>query len=131
MRDRGFRWIYPGSLLAVLLWMAASAGFALYAAHFSSSNKTYGTLAGVIVFLVWLWISNLAVLLGLEFGAELYRERAIEGGLPKGDEPYVRPRETRPWSVGGDREGRTAAPGRTRDACGRRHRVGVVARRRS
>ncbi|MFI6449201.1 YihY/virulence factor BrkB family protein [Kitasatospora sp. NPDC050543] len=97
VRDRGFRWISPGSLLAVALWMAASAGFALYVANFSSYNKTYGTLAGVIVFLVWLWISNLAILLGLEFDAELSRERAIEGGLPKGEEPYVRPRDIRAW----------------------------------
>ncbi|BFV55324.1 YihY/virulence factor BrkB family protein [Kitasatospora sp. CMC57] len=97
VRDRGFRWISPGSLLAVILWMAASAGFALYVANFSSYNKTYGTLAGVIVFLVWLWISNLAILLGLEFDAELSRERAIEGGLPKDEEPYVEPRDTRAW----------------------------------
>ncbi|MEV0536114.1 YihY/virulence factor BrkB family protein [Kitasatospora sp. NPDC050463] len=97
VRDRGFRWISPGSVLAVVLWMAASAGFAVYVANFSSFNRIYGTLAGVIVFLVWLWISNLAILLGLEFDAELSRERAIEGGLPKGEEPYVRPRDTRAW----------------------------------
>ncbi|MFC8447484.1 YihY/virulence factor BrkB family protein [Kitasatospora sp. NPDC057223] len=97
VRDRGFRWISPGSLLAVVLWMAASAGFALYVANFSSYNKTYGTLAGVIVFLVWLWISNLAILLGLEFDAELSRERATQGGLPAGEEPYVQPRDTRTW----------------------------------
>ncbi|MGW2546831.1 YihY/virulence factor BrkB family protein [Kitasatospora sp. NPDC001574] len=97
VRDRGFRWVSPGSVLAVVLWMAASAGFALYVANFSSYNKTYGTLAGVIVFLVWLWISNLAILLGLEFDAELSRERAIEGGLPEKEEPYVRPRDTRTW----------------------------------
>jgi membrane protein len=97
VRDRGFRWISPGSFLAVLLWMAASAGFALYVANFSSYNKTYGTLAGVIVFLVWLWISNLAILLGLEFDAELSRERATRGGLPAGEEPYVQPRDTHTW----------------------------------
>ncbi|MER8186109.1 YihY/virulence factor BrkB family protein [Kitasatospora sp. NPDC094015] len=97
VRDRGFRWISPGSVLAVLLWLAASAGFALYVANFASYNKTYGTLAGVIVFLVWLWISNLAILLGLEFDAELSRERAIEGGLPPREEPYVRPRSTETW----------------------------------
>ncbi|MFJ1707378.1 YihY/virulence factor BrkB family protein [Kitasatospora sp. NPDC088346] len=97
VRDRGVRWISPGSLLAVLLWLAASAGFALYVANFAAYNKTYGTLAGVIVFLVWLWISNLAILLGLEFDAELSRGRAIEGGLPKGEEPYVRPRDTHTW----------------------------------
>ena len=77
---RGVRWITPGSCLALLIWMAASAGFALYTAHFASYNRTYGTLAGVIVFLVWLWISNLAILLGLAFDAELTRERtAVQG----------------------------------------------------
>ncbi|MFD4569459.1 YihY/virulence factor BrkB family protein [Streptomyces sp. NPDC058475] len=94
---RGFRWITPGSFLALLIWMIASAGFALYVANFASYNKTYGTLAGVIVFLVWLWITNLAILLGLEFDAELARQRAVAGGHPAGDEPYVQPRDTRKW----------------------------------
>jgi membrane protein len=94
---RGFRWITPGSFLALLIWMIASAGFALYVANFGSYNKTYGTLAGVIVFLVWLWITNLAILLGLEFDAELARQRAVAGGHPADEEPYVQPRDTRKW----------------------------------
>ncbi|MHA5053257.1 YihY/virulence factor BrkB family protein [Streptomyces sp. SD15] len=94
---RGFRWITPGSFLALLIWMIASAGFALYVANFASYNKTYGTVAGVIVFLVWLWITNLAILLGLEFDAELVRQRAVAGGHPADDEPYVQPRDTRKW----------------------------------
>jgi membrane protein len=93
----GFRWITPGSFLALLIWLAASAGFAAYVANFGSYNKTYGTLAGVIIFLVWLWITNLAILLGLEFDAEMARERAILGGLPADEEPYVQPRDTRTW----------------------------------
>jgi membrane protein len=93
----GFRWLSPGSVLAVLIWLLASGGFALYVATFSNYNRTYGTLAGAIVFLVWLWISNLAVLLGLEFDAELARQRAVEGGLPVDEEPYVEPRGTRTW----------------------------------
>ncbi|MEE4544820.1 YihY/virulence factor BrkB family protein [Streptomyces sp. V4-01] len=97
-KGRGFRWVTPGSFLALVIWMAASAGFALYVAHFASYNKTYGTLAGVIVFLVWLWITNLAILLGLEFDAELARQRAIAGGYPPDKEPYVEPRDTRAWS---------------------------------
>nr|WP_307665709.1 YihY/virulence factor BrkB family protein [Streptomyces sp. V1I1] len=97
-RGRGFKWVTPGSFLALVIWMIASAGFALYVANFASYNKTYGTLAGVIVFLVWLWITNLAILLGLEFDAELARERAIIGGHPEGEEPYVQPRDTRKWS---------------------------------
>ncbi|MEU8496054.1 YihY/virulence factor BrkB family protein [Streptomyces lavendulae] len=94
----GFRWVTPGSFLALVIWLIASAGFAFYAANFASYNKTYGTVAGVIVFLVWLWITNLAILLGLEFDAVLARQRAIAGGLPEDEEPYVRPRETRAWS---------------------------------
>ncbi|UUU29956.1 YihY/virulence factor BrkB family protein [Streptomyces sp. CA-210063] len=96
-RVRGFRWITPGSLLALLIWMVASAGFAFYVANFGSYNKTYGTLAGVVIFLVWLWITNLAILLGLEFDAELARQRAIAGGHPPDEEPYVEPRDTRKW----------------------------------
>ncbi|MCX5254737.1 YihY/virulence factor BrkB family protein [Streptomyces canus] len=96
-RVRGFRWITPGSFLALLIWMIASAGFALYVANFASYNKTYGTFAGVIIFLVWLWITNLAILLGLEFDAELHRRRAVAGGHPAEQEPYVQPRDTRKW----------------------------------
>jgi membrane protein len=92
---RRIRWVTPGSFLAVIIWIIASALFALYVANFSSYNKTYGSLAAVIIFLVWLWISNLAILLGLEFDAELERGRAIETGHPPGEEPYVQPRDTR------------------------------------
>ena len=64
-------------------------------ANFGSYNKTYGALAGVIIFLVWLWISNVAILLGAEFNAELERGRAIEAGHPADEEPFVEPRDTR------------------------------------
>ncbi|MFI9152544.1 YihY/virulence factor BrkB family protein [Streptomyces sp. NPDC053367] len=94
---KGFKWITPGSFLALVLWLIASAAFAFYVANFSSYNKTYGTMAGVIVFLIWLWISNLAVLLGLEFDAEATRQRAIAGGHPPQAEPYTQPRDTRTW----------------------------------
>ncbi|MFI8966038.1 YihY/virulence factor BrkB family protein [Streptomyces sp. NPDC053493] len=97
-KGRGLWWITPGSFIALAVWMAASAGFAFYVAHFGSYNKTYGTLAGVIVFLVWLWLTNLAFLLGLEFDAELSRRRAVAGGLPEGEEPYVEPRDTQAWT---------------------------------
>ncbi|MGW5611764.1 YihY/virulence factor BrkB family protein [Streptomyces sp. NPDC003753] len=96
-RVKGFRWITPGSFLALVIWMIASGAFAFYVANFASYNKTYGTMAGVIVFLVWLWITNLAVLLGLEFDAETVRQRAIAGGLPTDTEPYTEPRDTRKW----------------------------------
>ncbi|GAA0455209.1 YihY/virulence factor BrkB family protein [Streptomyces stramineus] len=97
-KGRGFKWVTPGSFLALLIWMIASGGFAFYVANFASYNKTYGTLAGVIIFLVWLWITNLAILLGLEFDAEMARQRAIAGGHPEDEEPYVPPRDTRKWS---------------------------------
>jgi membrane protein len=90
-----FRWISPGGVLAVLVWIAASALFAFYVANFGSYNKTYGALGGVVTFLVWLWISNIAVLLGAEFNAELERGRAIEAGMPEDREPFVEPRDTR------------------------------------
>ncbi|MFF8279600.1 YihY/virulence factor BrkB family protein [Streptomyces lateritius] len=97
-KGRGFKWVTPGSFLALVIWMIASAGFAFYVANFGSYNKTYGTLAGVIIFLVWLWITNLAILLGLEFDAEMSRQRAVAGGHPEDEEPYVEPRDTRGWS---------------------------------
>ncbi|MFJ7214763.1 YihY/virulence factor BrkB family protein [Amycolatopsis sp. NPDC098790] len=96
VRLPGFKWLTPGGLLAVVLWVLASAGFALYVANFGSYNKTYGSLAGVIVFLVWLWISNVAVLLGAELDAELARGRAIEAGRSDDqEEPFLPPRDTK------------------------------------
>src|SRR5204863_861451 len=92
VKHPGFRWVSPGGLVAVLLWVAASALFALYVANFSSYNKTYGALAGVIIFLVWLWISNIALLLGAEINAELARGREIEAGHPADHEPFMEPR---------------------------------------
>ena len=89
VRQPGFRWVSPGSMLAVVLWLAASALFALYVANFASYNKTYGALASVIVFLVWLWITNIAILLGAELNAELERGRQIVGGQPADQEPYL------------------------------------------
>jgi membrane protein len=88
-RQGGFRWISPGSVLAVIVWSSVSVGFAVYIAHFNSYNKPYGTLGGVIIFLVWLWLTNVAILLGAEFDAELARARAIAAGLPPHAEPYM------------------------------------------
>lgn len=78
----GFTWITPGSLLALAVWVIASVGFAFYVSNFGSYNKTYGTLGGVISFLVWLWITNIAVLLGVELNAELERTREVQAGMP-------------------------------------------------
>jgi membrane protein len=94
-RHGGFRWVSPGGLIAILLWLAASGAFAFYVANFGSYNKTYGSLAAVIIFLVWLWISNIALLLGAEFDAEMQRSRAIQAGHSETDEPYLELRDTR------------------------------------
>lgn len=83
---RRFRLVSPGGLLAVLAWALVSAGFALYVAYFGSYNRTYGSLAGVVIFLVWLWLSNLAVLLGAKVDAELTRRRIIIDGHPVPEE---------------------------------------------
>jgi membrane protein len=93
VRQPGFRWITPGGVAAVIVWIIVSAGFALYVATFGSYNKTYGSLGAVIVFLVWLWLSNVAVLLGAELNAELERRRQIEAGHPADEEPFLPPRD--------------------------------------
>jgi membrane protein len=90
-----FRFVSPGSLLAVVGWVIASVGFAFYVANFGSYNKTYGALAGPIVFLLWLWISNICVLLGAELNAELERSRKLEAGeIAHEHEAFVEPRDT-------------------------------------
>jgi membrane protein len=95
VKQPGFKWISPGGLVAVATWLIASAAFAFYVANFGSYNKTYGALGGIIVFLMWLWISNIAVLLGAEFNAELQRGREIKAGHPAEQEPFLEPRDTR------------------------------------
>jgi len=90
-KPAGFRWVSPGSVVAVVLWIVASVAFAFYVANFGSYNKTYGTLAGVIVFLVWMWITNIAVLLGAELNAETERAREIEAGMPGAEEEIQAP----------------------------------------
>jgi membrane protein len=96
VRQPGFRWLSPGGILGVVLWIVASLAFAFYVANFGSYNETYGALGGVIVFLIWLWISNIAILLGAELNAELERGRRIEAGeVAPGEEPFVEPRDTR------------------------------------
>jgi membrane protein len=91
VKQPGFKWITPGGVLAVVIWIAASAAFALYVKFFPN-NKTYGSFGGVIVFLMWLWISNIAILLGQEMNAELERERELQAGLPAEHEIQLPPR---------------------------------------
>jgi len=88
-----FRWVSPGGIVAVLLWILASVAFGLYVANFSSYDKTYGSLGGAITFLVWLWVTNIALLLGAEFDAELERARELEAGLPAEHELQLPPRD--------------------------------------
>jgi len=95
-----FRSVLPGAVLALVVWIIASALFALYLANFSSYNKTYGTLGGVIAALVWLWITNVAVLLGAQFNAERERSRQLEQGLPGAEreiqlEPRTEPKPSK------------------------------------
>ena len=78
-----------------MLWLVASALFAVYIANFSHYNKVYGSLAGVIIFLIWMWISNVAILLGAELTAELERGRAVAGGHPADKEPFAELRDDR------------------------------------
>lgn len=93
VKQPGFRWLTPGGLFAVVMWIVVSAAFAAYVANFGSYNKTYGALGGVIVFLVWLWLSNIAVLLGAKLNAELERERQIRMGHPSEPPPFAEPRD--------------------------------------
>jgi membrane protein len=92
-QQAGIRWISPGGAIASVIWLVISALFALYVTDFSSYNKTYGSLAGVVVFLVWLWLTNVSLLLGLEVNAELEHQRAIAAGLPEDVEPFAEPRD--------------------------------------
>jgi membrane protein len=90
----GFKWATPGAVLAIVVWIVASALFAFYVANFGSYDKTYGTLGGVVGLLVWMWITNIALLLGMELNAERERSREIEAGVPRADrEIQLEPRD--------------------------------------
>jgi membrane protein len=96
----GFKWVTPGAALAVVIWIVASALFAFYVANFGSYDKTYGALGGVVIGLVWLWITNIALLLGMEFNAERERSRELAAGMPRAEreiqlEPRDAPKEQR------------------------------------
>jgi membrane protein len=97
---RGPRWFTPGALVAIVVWVLASAAFAFYVANFGSYDKTYGTLGGLVALLVWLWISNLAILFGLQLNAEIERSREIEEERPRAEreiqlEPRAEPKPPR------------------------------------
>jgi membrane protein len=100
VRRPGVRWVAPGSAVAVVAWLIVSGGFALYVGTFAAYDKTYGTLGGVVVFLVWMWLTNLVILFGAELNAELERERRIDAGDPVEAEPRRPPRDGRRTSAG-------------------------------
>ncbi|HEX5742245.1 MAG TPA: YihY/virulence factor BrkB family protein [Pilimelia sp.] len=116
-RQGGFRWVSPGGVLAVVLWAIASAGFTLYVTTLGNYNKTYGAVAGVIIFLVWMWLSNLALLTGAAFDAELERTRVAAAGYAPTGQPYLAMRDDRavPEPVGFDDADVAAAGGRAAD----------------
>lgn len=90
-----FRWMSVGALVALVVWLVASVGFGFYAANFSSYNSTYGSIGGVIVFLLWIWISNLALLFGAELDAELERGRELQAGIAAEENIQLPPRDTK------------------------------------
>jgi membrane protein len=94
VKQRGFKWVTPGSLVALVVWIVASAAFGLYVANFGSYDKTYGTLAGLVVLLIWLWITNLAILFGHQLNAERERSAEISEGVPRAErEIQLEPRD--------------------------------------
>jgi membrane protein len=94
---RGFKWVTPGVVLALVVWLIASVAFAFYVANFGSYDKTYGTLGGLVVLLVWMWITNVSLLLGMELNAERERARELAAGDTRADkeiqlEPRAEPK---------------------------------------
>jgi uncharacterized protein YjbJ (UPF0337 family) len=119
-RVSGVRWVTGGAVLALVLWLVASVVLAIYVSNFSSYDKTYGTLGGVVVFLLWLWITNMAILLGAEFNAETERAKQIHTGVP-GARRRLRLEEREPATNGGPMRSarQDRAAGRTDTIAGR------------
>jgi membrane protein len=107
-----FRWVSVGAVVAIVIWMVASAGFAFYVANFASYNKTYGSLAGVIVALLYLWLTNLALLFGAEVDSELERGRQLEAGMAAEKDLQLPPRDTRNIRKAEEKEAEDIAQGR-------------------
>ncbi|MET7375432.1 YihY/virulence factor BrkB family protein [Micromonospora arida] len=93
VRQPRFRWLTPGGAVALISWAAASFGFGLYVANFGSYNTTYGSLGAAIAFLVWLYLSNSALMLGVQINSEVQRGRQLQAGDPDPDEPVLPPRK--------------------------------------
>jgi membrane protein len=107
-----WRWTSIGALVAIVVWAVASLLFGLYVSHFSSYNKTYGSLAGVIVFLLWLWITNLSLLFGAELDAELERGRELQAGIAAEEELQLPPKDSRNAEKAAAKEAEDVAKGR-------------------
>ena len=123
VRQPKFRWMSFGALLALIAWLVASVGFAVYVANFSNYNRTYGAIGGVIVFLLWIWISNLALLFGAELDAELERGRELQAGIEAEDNIRLPPRDTKKSDRAAKKRERDIDDGRElRESAGRRHK---------
>ena len=107
-----FRWVSVGAVVAIVIWMVASAGFAFYVANFASYNKTYGSLAGVIIGLVFLWLTNVALLLGAEIDSELERGRQLQAGIAAEEELQLPARDVRGIRKARKKEEKDIARGR-------------------
>jgi membrane protein len=107
-----FRWISVGAAVAIVIWIVVSALFGFYVANFSSYDKTYGSIAGVIVFLLWLWLTNLSLLFGAEVDSELERGRELEAGIPAEEELQLPPRDDRKIEKAREKEEKDVALGR-------------------
>jgi membrane protein len=107
-----FRWVSIGAMFAIVVWVVVSALFGFYVSNFGSYNKTYGALAGVIVFLLWLWLTNIALLFGAELDAELERGRELQAGLPAEKTVQLPPRDTRNIKKAEEKEAKDIERGR-------------------
>jgi membrane protein len=90
-----FRWMSLGSFIALMIFLLASVAFGFYVANFSSYNKTYGAIGGVIISLLWLWILNMSLLFGAEFDAEMERGRQLQAGIEAEETIQLPPRDTK------------------------------------
>ena len=108
VRLRGFKWVSPGAGVAILVAIVASAAFAFYVANFGSYNKTYGALAGVVIFLIWFWLINVALLFGIELDAEIERTKELKEGVPRAAKEIQLDARARPEAPADDLSRRTA-----------------------
>ncbi|MCW4385764.1 YihY/virulence factor BrkB family protein [Salinibacterium sp. SYSU T00001] len=112
VRQPHWRWITPGSIIALVVLALASLGFFFYVSNFGNYNATYGSLGGIIVLLLWLWIANLAFLLGGEFDAELERSRQLQGGIEAEDQLRLPVRDDRQIKKNAEKDRALAEEGR-------------------